>query len=166
MIDGLAITIPLGEGVAGWLPLLPHRFALESAYRRALGYLDTDDGAVPTGKASEADFAAVLCAFVGLCWGDQDQALELVLHTGEGPRVLTVPPGPPALRKFDRDPVAFGDAVLDALVRRGFEVKDVYDAGRAVRDLVIESIPLQSEVEEAAGFTEATGADSTAPSSK
>lgn len=167
MIDGLAIQIPIGgREVAGWLPLLPQRFALEGAYRRALGFTDTDEGTVPSGSASEPDFAAVLCAFVGICWGDTEQALELVLHTDKGPRVFTVPPGPAALRRFDRDLVAFGDAVLDALVRRGHDVADVYNAGRKVRELVLESIPLRSEVAEAAGFTGATGADSTAPSSK
>ena len=163
MIDGLAITITIGKTeVAGWLPLLPDRFLLESAYRRALGYREGDE-AVASGKTSEPDFASTLCAAIGLCWGGEP--LELILYGAEGPSVVLAPPGPRALRRFDRDVVAFGDAVCDALLRQGFEVSALYDAGRDVRQLMLDSIPTQPEVDAAEDFTEAPAGDSTAPTS-
>lgn len=163
MIDGLAIIIKIGdEDVPGWLPLLPQRFALEGAWRAALGYQDGDE-AIPTGNSSEADFAAVLSAVVGSCWAGV--SLELIQHRADGPRVVSLPPGPQALRQFDRDLIGFGEAVLDALVRRGYNVGDIYDAGRHVRGLLLDSIPTQKEVDETADFTEATAADFTEPTS-
>ena len=164
MIDGLAITIKLGEAeVPGWLPLMPQRFALEAAYRAALGFVDGDQG-IPSGEASEGDFGAVLAAAVALCWGGTP--LELVRHTDKGPTVVRLPPGPIGLRKFERDLIAFGDAASDAFVRRGYSLEAVFDAGRECRRAMVESIPLQAEVDEAAGFTGASAGDSTAPTSK
>ena len=162
MVDGLAIDIEIGEvKVAGWLPLLPQRFEVEAAYRRALGFREADTGTIPSASASEPDFAAILCAAVGLCWGGEP--LELVLHTDTGPRVIVCPPGPTALRRFDRDLVGFGDAVLDALVRRGYDVADIYNAGRMTREAMLESIPTQAEVDDAADFTDPVEVDSIGP---
>jgi hypothetical protein len=164
MIDGLAITIKLGDAeVPGWLPLLPQRFALEAAYRAALGYVDGDAG-IPSNEANEGDFGAVLCACVALCWGGDP--LELIHHTENGPSLVRLPPGPAGLRKFGRDVVAFGDAAADAFVRRGYQLEAIFDAGRDCRRAMLDSIPTESEVEEAAGFTGASVGDSTAPTSK
>lgn len=163
-IEGLAITLELDDNeIPGWLPLLPDRFAVESAYRRALGFTELDES-VPSGRTSEPDFGAVLCAAVGLCWGGDP--LELVLHSAQGPSLVLVPPGPRALRSFDRDVIAFGDAVCDALVRLGYSVSGIYDCGRLARQAMVDSIPTQGEVDAAAGFTGPTGADSTTPTSK
>jgi hypothetical protein len=153
MGHGLAITIPIGgDEVAGWLPLLPTRFRLEAAYRRALGWTDDDDEK-PTGNASEQDFGAVLAAFVGVCWGGEP--LELARHTSSGVELVLVPPSPAAVRAFDRDLLELGEAALDALVGRGYRPGDVFEAGRRVRELVVGSIVLQSEVEAEAGNSEA-----------
>lgn len=158
MTDGLAIEIQLGdETVPGWLPLFPTRFALEGAYRRALGWAPDDDGS-PSGESSEEDFAAVLCAYVGACWGGEP--LELHRHTASGVELVVVPPSPAALRAFRRDLVEFGEAVLDALARRGYAAADVFKAGEHIRREVIRSIPLQSEVEAEADFSEARAAGS------
>jgi hypothetical protein len=160
MGDGLAIEIKIGDrAIRGWLPLFPTRFALEGAYRRALGWMPKD-AEKPSGESSEQDFAAVLCAYVGACWGGDP--LELTRHTSTGPEIVTCPPSPAALRAFDRDLVEFGEAVLDSLARRGYDAGDVFKAGEQIRRAVIASIPLQSEVETEADFSEARAADSTA----
>lgn len=163
-VDGLAFAFEVGGvEVPAWLPLLPQRYALESAYRAALGFVDGDQG-VPSLEPNESDFGAVLAAAVALCWGGP--VLELVRYTDTGPTVVRVPPGPRGLRQFGRDVVAFGEASSDALLRRGYALEDVYKAGRACREAMIESIPLQVEVEEAADFIEGPAAGSIAHTSK
>ena len=162
-MDGLAITINLGDGVPGWLPLMPTRFALEAAYRRALGWMP-DDTDKATGAPNESDFGAVLAAYVAACWGGEP--LQLNRHTEAGPVVVTVPPGPAAVRAFNRDCLAFGESAIDALFSAGYETGAVFEAGAAVRSLVLASIPTQSEVEESAGNSAGAADTSTAPMSK
>ncbi len=163
MRDGLAFTIQIGdERVPAWLPLLPTRFALEAAYRRSLGWRDDDD-AVASGDSSEADFAAVLTAFVAVCWGGEP--LELTRHTADGPELVVVPPSPAAIRAFRRDLIELGESAVDALTARGFKPREIFDAGRLVRDAVIASIPRQADVEAAAGNSEAPAGASTEPTS-
>jgi len=158
MSAGLAIELKIGDVVEpGWLPLFPARFALEGAYRRSLGWNEGDEGA-PSSDASEGDFAAVLAAYVGACWGGDP--LELTRHTSTGPEVVVVPPSPAAIRAFGRDLVAFGEAVLDAMARLGHSPADVFEAGQQARRLILLSIPLQAEVEESADFSEGPAAAS------
>jgi hypothetical protein len=160
MVDALAITIALGDGIPGWLPLLPDRFALDTAYRRALGFGEGDTLA-PSGVANEGDFGAVMAAAVGLCWGGP--ALDLVRHTATGPVVVVLAPGSRAFRTFGRDVVAFGDAVLDALLRE-YDAAAIFRAGKAARGAMFDIIPTRDEVADEAGFTKPPAAAFTEPS--
>ena len=111
-VDGLAFAFEVGGvEVPAWLPLLPQRYALESAYRAALGFVDGDQG-VPSLEPNESDFGAVLAAAVALCWGGP--VLELVRYTDTGPTVVRVPPGP---RGPEGTLVLRGGRVLDGTGR-------------------------------------------------
>ena len=134
----MQFELTIGETtVAAKLPLFGDRFRLINAWQQAL-----------TGNPDVDDFAAVSYAAVGLVW-DDEKPLDC-----------------PGLRECRRDVVAYGEAVFDALFRRGFhDVTEIFEAGQLVRQAIYESIPTVKEVEEAADPFEEKAVNSTATTS-
>lgn len=83
-------------------------------------------------KPSTVDFAALCCAAIGLCWSG---------------------PGAP-LSRFEllgRDPIRYGEAVLEELMASGVPLADVFEPGRLLIDQIVASMPREEAVEAAAG---------------
>lgn len=99
-------------------------------------------------KPSTLDFAALCCAAIGLCW------------TG---------PGAP-LARFElhgRDPIRYGEAVLDELLAAAVPLVAVFEPGRALIDQIVASMPREEAVEAAAhpsGVTMGAPTPSSSPS--
>ena len=134
----MQFELTIGETtIAAKLPLFGDRFRLITAWQESL-----------TDSPDVDDFAAVSYAAVGLVWDDE------------------TPLDCPSLRECRRDVVAYGEAVFDALFRRGFhDVAEIFQAGQLVREAIYESIPTAKEVEEAADPFEGPADSSTATTS-
>ncbi len=74
------------------------------------------------------DTVCVCSAAIGLCWSG--------LNVGHW------------RRDFGRDLIDYGEAVQDALMKRGVDFGDIDEAGRDLLFRIIESIPSQAEVDE------------------
>jgi len=143
--NALDIKIEIGDQTfPGRLPFIPTRFRINSAYWKAFGRVvgeDDDDQAA----MNIDDVVAVFSACIGLCW--------------------VGPASWPSFRSAGRDAVDFGEGVMHFLLEDGHTQKDIIECGRALREIIRDSLPTVEEVEEQADFSEAQGEGSTKPTS-
>lgn len=116
------------------------------------------------------DIAAVCVACIGFCWADEPLEVEAWTVRKRGkPRLETfLLPGQTSqlFRALDRDVISFGDHVTEALSHRGLiDPRELYRAGRKLREQIADSLPSPAEVEEAAEKSEAGGEGCTASTS-
>jgi hypothetical protein len=138
------ITLAIGDQVLpGKLPLMPQRYQMIAAAHEL-----SEEARASRGKrgrhtgGAEYELGLVLVAFVGACWAGD-------------------PLDCPSLRQHRYDVVAYGEGVMDSLIRMGFDPATVMRAGRAVHEQVVASMPTEEEIEEAADPTGAPAGAST-----
>ncbi len=114
------------------------------------------------------DVGALSLAAIGLIWDDEPLEIETpVVKNGRVSRRVFLIPGQTSqlLRVLERDLIIFGEHIGDALGARGLtDPRDLYRAGRKIRETIVRSIPKTTEVEEAAGNS-ATRAETSIESS-
>ena len=129
MRGGRDILVQVGqEALAGTLPYLPTRLALNGAFREACG-LDEAGSPMPAGDGQ--DLVLVYAAAIGCCCGE----------------LLELPP----LRSLGRDLFLLGEAAYEALSDRGHPAADIVEAGRVTFLEIVQSIPRVQEVADERG---------------
>lgn len=103
-------------------PSLPVRLAIREAFRKAIGYVESDEPGQPTGTYQGDDALACLWAALGASWAGPDCKL-------------------PTLREYNRDVVAYGEAVTTALLFAGYgDVDSQMRAGKAILEAFMQEL--------------------------
>lgn len=114
--DGKADLVPVE------LPSVPVRLQVYEAMRFATGYREGDEAGEPSGKFNGDDAFAVLVAMLGLCWRGKELGL-------------------PSYRDMSRDVVAYGEAVMGALLFAGYsDSSEQQEAGNALLQAAMQEV--------------------------